>query len=1087
MTSGQKVAVSLLVSVVLFAVFTVFAFVGMFNFVETKFYQPMVVEGIEERLVKISDAQERYIESLFKRFDSFVSDESVKTYLDAKPLDSDVQKREKIRVGLMMDTRALRGIRIIDSTGINILYSSFPSDVMAASSSSTTYKKYSDLVFAKVDSEIPYADIKVADTRIGGIGKSKLNRIYLDDERNRVVFSMPFTDSSEKYAGTIAFYCDPSDFSRFLFEENLVDITGYGFLITDSDGFGGYVFGLSNVGRTSLKNLILEQWNDDSKKNASSEKSNLSVRYIVPEIDSHMADSENHAAQNPESETDSADFEKYNDVKILFSKKSFRGDIGVISWIYDRDIMYFSESVRFMLLVLTFVTLFLIVYLIFNLRHDDMVVIRKRIKQFQLAFISESIEQMDERNGRRLDIESRKNEINAEIKKSLGRRGKKYSSQIDSLLNSSWSDIFTALGLRSDGKQSVAIDSDELRRVLEEVLGNGSLTINANVKTLAPAENAPAEENKTQADEPSSTAQIETADEVEKAENTDEAEEISETETADEVEEAESVEEVEEVETADEIEEVESAEDAEEIEEVESVEDVAEAESADEIEEVEEAESVEEIEEVETADEVEEIEEVESVEEVEEAESADEIEEVESAESAEEIEEVESVEDVAEAENVEEIEEAESADETGETENSENSVSRKVSLEKTPVEESETADEIEEVESAEEIEAVESVEGVEEAKTADEVEEIEEVESVEEVEEAESVEEIEEVESVDEAEEIEEAESADETGETENSENSVSRKVSLGKTPVEESETADEIEEVESAEDAEEIEEVESVEEVAEAENADEVEEIEEVAEAESVEEVESADEAEEIEEAESADEIEEVEEAESVEEIEEVESVEDVAEAENVEEIEEVETADEVEEIAEADEVEEIEEAEDAEEIEEVESADDDEDSEEDGIDSAELWDDEASGKNGEDEIEEIESAESFEEYVPLSKNSASEDEEYEELEELEDVDISYFDSEKSRKTYNINDDPYFKELLTFSSIERRVNDPVGDKVAKDFSAYPLDLTFGKGKIDGADAPADDVIPLLEEDDGSMFSLTKFSTGDNVSDLCSE
>ena len=876
MTSGQKVAVSLLVSVVLFAVFTVFAFVGMFNFVETKFYQPMVVEGIEERLVKISDAQERYIESLFKRFDSFVSDESVKTYLDAKPLDSDVQKREKIRVGLMMDTRALRGIRIIDSTGINILYSSFSSDVMSSSSSSTTYKKYSDLVSAKVDSEIPYVGIKVADTRIGGIGKSKLNRIYLDDERNRVVFSMPFTDSSEKYAGTIAFYCDPSDFSRFLFEENLVDITGYGFLITDSDGFGGYVFGLSNVGRTSLKNLILEQWNDDSKKNASSEKSNLSVRYIVPEIDSHMADSENHAAQNPEAETDSADFEKYNDVKILFSKKSFRDDIGFISWIYDRDIMYFSESVRFMLLVLTFVTLFLIVYLIFNLRHDDMVVIRKRIKQFQLAFISESIEQMDERNGRRLDIESRKDEINAEIKKSLGRRGKKYSSQIDSLLNSSWSDIFTALGLRSDGKQSVAIDSDELRRVLEEVLGNGSLTINANVKTLASAENSPAEENKasepetieenkTQADEPSSTAQIETADEVEKAENTDEAEEISETET---------VEDVEEAENADEIEEVESAEDAEEIEEVESVE---------------------EIEEAENADEVEEIEEVESVEEIEEAETADEVEEVESVE------------------------------------------------------------EVEEVENAEEIEEVESVEEVEEVETADEVEEIEEVESVEEVAEAES---------------------------------------------------ADEIEEVE---------------------------------------------------------------------------------EAESVEEIEEVETADEVEEIAEADEVEEIEEAEDAEEIEEVESADDDEDSEEDGIDSAELWDDEASGKNDEDEIEEIESAESFEEYVPLSKNSASEDEEYEELEELEDVDISYFDSEKSRKTYNINDDPYFKELLTFSSIERRVNDPVGDKVAKDFSAYPLDLTFGKGKIDGADAPADDVIPLFEEDDGSMFSLTKFSTGDNVSDLCSE
>ncbi|MBR1614212.1 MAG: hypothetical protein IJ673_01900, partial [Treponema sp.] len=119
-------------------------------------------------------------------------------------------------------------------------------------------------------------------------------------------------------------------------------------------------------------------------------------------------------------------------------------------------------------------------------------------------------------------------------------------------------------------------------------------------------------------------------------------------------------------------------------------------------------------------------------------------------------------------------------------------------------------------------------------------------------------------------------------------------------------------------------------------------------------------------------------------------------------------------------------------------------------------------------------------------------------------------FDSEKSRKTYNINDDPYFKELLVFSSRSRKVDDSVGDKVARDFVAYPLDLTFGNPKIfDGKNAAenaddgesesdlieelyevaahTDEVQSLEAGSNGSMFSFTKFSTGDNVSDVVSD
>ena len=646
LTAGQKVAVSLLISSLLFAVFSVAAFARLFGFIEVRFYQPMITGDIERRLGRISEAQDRYIESLFKRFESFASDEAVRSYASPRPSDDLARGREAARAALMMDTRALKGIRIIDAAGINIHYSSFPSDLMSSSESEITYRKYSDLSSAPVSPEIPYQSIRASDAHSGRSGA-----VYKDGAGNRLVLSLPFYDSDGAYSGTIAFYCDPGDISRFLFEENLIDITGYAFLVADGKGFGGYVFGMPNSGRASLESLIIEQWRADEKEPSE----NLSVRFIVPEL----------PVPNPYSAG------KEPDVQVLFTKKGARDDVGFVSWMCDRNVMVFPETTRVLLLVLSGVTLFLLVSLLVNIRHDDMVVIRDRIKRFQLAFITESLSQKSELPA---NLAERRDEINEEIRRSLGSRGRRHKKEIDELLNRSWDDIFRLLGVGGGD----SLDSAELKRVLSEIIGSASVRLPVpapEARAVFPGKDAPSAKNDEpeviddgDIPEPIISGKPAKTEHAPAAEDADEIEEIDEVPEAEDAEKIEEIDEVPAAENAEEIEEIDEVPEAEDAEEIEEIEKVPEAEDAEEIEEVPEAEDAEEIDEVSEAEDADEIEEIEEVPEAEDAEEIEEIEEVPEAEDAEEIEEIEEVPEAENAEEIEEVPEAEDAEEIEEIE-----------------------------------------------------------------------------------------------------------------------------------------------------------------------------------------------------------------------------------------------------------------------------------------------------------------------------------------------------------------------------------------------------------------------------------
>ena len=93
MTSSQKFSVSLLISVVIFAFFSVITLSGQFDSIEAKFYQPAVRKPIEQKIRELSEQEKQYNQILFERFASFASDDAVLFFTKSVSSDEEVKSR----------------------------------------------------------------------------------------------------------------------------------------------------------------------------------------------------------------------------------------------------------------------------------------------------------------------------------------------------------------------------------------------------------------------------------------------------------------------------------------------------------------------------------------------------------------------------------------------------------------------------------------------------------------------------------------------------------------------------------------------------------------------------------------------------------------------------------------------------------------------------------------------------------------------------------------------------------------------------------------------------------------------------------
>ena len=605
MTSGQKIAFSLLTTVVLFAGFIVCAHGGVLDNLETRYYSQTVIRQKTEQLDLISEGLDSYIQKILNRVeqneDSYLKSSSVASYIDQNPSESQIVQRKKQTEQLFVDLPDLAGIRIIDKNGKNVHYSTYDdTDLLKITGLTKVYKYYSDI--KKDGDELDFSVIAVPEN-------DKKHKLFIDDEKNRLVISFPFYWFNNIYAGTFVFYFNLADVEKSLVNQKVFAFGESIVAFSQEKAEGGFVIGVPVKNEADFKNPVQKSW-------------------------------KNGATVEPEK------ILSLDDGRFWMLITSGKSDFLKVSGVYTSDVFQLADEIIYLIYGSVGITLFLIAFLIFSFATPKDVAIKRKIKRIQYGILKEYIDNKEKIEWSKAvnQLKGRQKELSEEILKDAGVHSKRKRKQMDEFLDKTWEEIFNALDSSSESakkdynsgfvpSQTVSgISLDELRRVLREVLKENQpvvKVVNQSAKSV-PLEEVEEIEEVESADDEEEIAEVESVEEIEdiaEIESIDEAEEIEEVESADEVED------IEEVESADDVEEIAEVEPAEEIE------DIAEIESIDEAEEIEDAESAEEpdvIEEVESADDVEEIAEVESVEEIEdiaEIESLDESEEIETAEN----------------------------------------------------------------------------------------------------------------------------------------------------------------------------------------------------------------------------------------------------------------------------------------------------------------------------------------------------------------------------------------------------------------------------------------------------------------------
>jgi len=622
-SGAQKVIVSLLIATLLGTIFAVLAFMGIFNTIEARFYNPRITQNIRDQVTLDAETTDQYITELEQRFERFLTEGALRRSFLTNQNREDILERERLSNALMETTAGLQSIRCIDSNGKRIHYSTLKEDILRQDAQSIAYKNYGEN-----ERDVPYGHIQRA--------PEDPPLFRFDGAFDRILIAYPFFDDLEVYKGTILFTLSSRGLVEHLVQTGRLKI-GEDVALIGSPA--GIITLFPHNAEPNLSESVQTAWTQG-------------VLGPIPLV----------------SGTTATRF-------VLVSVKSPRGFF--VGRIVPSQFFEFPWIFKGILLLSFYSTVFLITLMVLNLRQDNLSLIYQRLKRLQLALLQEYLEKKQEIDWNRWlqELEQRRDEIRKELTRGLKKKKGK-APDIDALIDKSWDEILSALGAKKEQSPTITWDEKKLQEIFERVLASKLplyLTGTGAAGTAALQQRGTAPKAPTLLPKKTAPGAYHTADTA-GAEPVEELDSLEELPDADSETEPEALESLEEVAP---IEEVASLEDTAPIEEVENLEEVPPAEELENLEEVASVEEVEGLEEVAFAEEAESPEEVTSVEEEEGLEEISPIEEVASLENAAPQEELKSLEEitppeeVARPEEIAAVEEVESLEEVAPAEEGE--------------------------------------------------------------------------------------------------------------------------------------------------------------------------------------------------------------------------------------------------------------------------------------------------------------------------------------------------------------------------------------------------------------------------------
>ena len=488
MTVSQKVSVSLLISVILFAAFSVIAFTGLFDLIEARFYNPSITRQALREITADANLVDTYIKEVQDRFSDLLKEPAVRRSFLPNQSAEDIFERSKATGLLLEGINGLQWIRFIDSGGKRIHYSTLKEDILRQDETSLSYKNYGDTA-----QDPPFDLINIPD-------KSP-PRLIGDANQERLLFCFPFYDSFSVYRGTAVFSLSIRSITERMVREGRLRIGEEVTLIPDPLGF---VTGLPRSGRTPLITTIGTNWKDG----------NLGPVPLSSDNGNRLA---------------------------LLSVKTDSSIL--VGRLLDDQLFIFPFAMKLILLASFFLTTFLIILLLFNLEPDTTTIVRERLKRLQISLLEEYYEKKEAIDWNRWsrEMEQRREVIRGELKRGLSRKPKKKLEQdIDTLIDKSWDEFLTIIGGKTSPQITQIYDEGKLKELLSRVLATaGSLpaTPSAHTAQEAPAPGPQPQPKAAETAGPQRRPEATGTEAPEEAEAVEELEEVKEAEAVTELEE----------------------------------------------------------------------------------------------------------------------------------------------------------------------------------------------------------------------------------------------------------------------------------------------------------------------------------------------------------------------------------------------------------------------------------------------------------------------------------------------------------------------------------------------------------------------
>jgi len=411
-STSQKAIFSLIITVLLFIVFVFFAFTGLFDLIEMRFYNP----SITTHMVSENNRSAMVIEGFFSAIQNQLS-EVLKTDVVRRGLmpEQDYEDYSALNKTFSLIKYSFDGVqwvRLIDSGGSKLHFSTYSPDIINYTYQVPFYSNYNE-------PDLPYDLIAVEN---GGVPK-----YTLDGKSGQILFSFPLYDSFDVYCGTALFSLSMDSILDKLFSEGRMVPGKAIILIQDPPGM---VFGSLAPGEKQMQNQIASAWGTGGLKTARLSSSDSDANFI------------------------------------LISTKTSQGLF--IGSLIKEEAYLFPWNVKVILLACFFLTMYLTIFLLFSLKQEPVAIIQNRLKLLQVSLLEQFYELKDDRDWDRWirEMENRREEINALLKKGIRPASGDLEKEINILINKSWDELLSLLGSRREP----GFDEEKLRSAINSIL-----------------------------------------------------------------------------------------------------------------------------------------------------------------------------------------------------------------------------------------------------------------------------------------------------------------------------------------------------------------------------------------------------------------------------------------------------------------------------------------------------------------------------------------------------------------------------------------------------------------------------------------